>query len=118
MSPTTELRRYVSLDALAHMLRNEQLRLTRVDKFDDPFEGSVPQKQIDDQVPLFSSRNELQMMSVAAHFPGMSMPPRRRLDAWTEMTLRRRALTRSTHASSWSSGHESEAMWRLYCRDG
>jgi hypothetical protein len=48
----------------------------------------------------------------------MSMPPHRNLDPWTEMTLRRRAKTRSVHASCWTAGHESEAMWRLYCRDG
>jgi hypothetical protein len=118
MHEATELRRYTTLHALVHTLRNRQLRLTRVDKFFDPFEGSVPKKQIDDQVPIFSSRNAVQMMSVAAYYPGMSMPPRRSLDPWTEMTLRRRAKTRSTHASCWTAGHESEAMWRLYCRDG
>src|SRR3989475_12751970 len=58
------------------------------------------------------------MRGVAAHYPGMSLPPRRNLDPWTEMTLRRRAKTRSAHASCWTAGHESEAMWRLYCRDG
>ena len=33
------------------------------------------------------------------------------------MTLRRRAATRSAHASCWILGPESEAMWRLYCED-
>jgi len=118
MDPATELRRYTTINALAQMLRNRRLRLTRVDTFQDPFEGSVPKRQIEDQLPIFSSRNAAQMMSVAAHYPSMSMPPRRSLDPWTEMTLRRRAKTRSAHASCWTAGHESEAMWRLYCRDG
>ena len=118
MDAATELRRYTTLDAFVHILRNRQLRLTRVDKFHDPFEGSVPKRHIDDQVPIFSSRNMVQMMGVAAHHPSMSLPPRRHLDPWTEMTLRRRAKTRSAHASCWTAGHESEAMWRLYCRDG
>jgi hypothetical protein len=100
------------------MLRNRRLRLTRVDTFPDPFEGSVPKRQIDDQLPIFSSRNAALMMSVGAYYPSMSMPPRLSLDPWTEMTLRRRAKTRSAHASCWTAGHESEAMWRLYCRDG
>src|SRR2546425_7788980 len=117
MDPATELRRYTTLDALVQILRNQQLRLSRLDTFQDPFEGSVPKRQIDDQLPLFSSRNAFQMMSVAAHYPSMSMPPRCNLDPWTEMTLRRRAKTRSAHASCWTAGHESEAMWRLYCRD-
>ena len=118
MDAAIELRRYTTLDALVHILRNRQLRLTRVDKFHDPFEGSVPKRQIDDQLPIFSSRNAAQIMGVAAHHPSMSMPPHRHLDPWTEMTLRRRAKTRSAHASCWTAGHESEAMWRLYCRDG
>lgn len=117
MEGTIELRRYTTLDALVYMLRNRQLRLTRVDKFPDPFEGSIPKKQFDDQVPIFSRRNVVQMMGVAAYYPGMTLPPRRNLDSWTEMKLRRRAKTRSAHASCWTAGHESEAMWRLYCRD-
>jgi hypothetical protein len=117
MDETTELRRYITLEALVHIFRDQRLRLTRVDKFLDPFEGSVPKRQIDDQLPLFSSRNAIQMMSVAAHYPGMSLPPRRNVDPWMEMTMRRRAKTRSAHASCWTAGHESEAMWRLYCRD-
>ena len=35
------------------MLRDRQIRLTRIDAFPDPFEGSVPKKQIDDQVAIF-----------------------------------------------------------------
>jgi hypothetical protein len=31
MDPATELRRYTSLNAVEHMLRDSQLRLTRVD---------------------------------------------------------------------------------------
>jgi len=118
MDEATELRRYTTLDALVHTFRNRQLRLTRVDKFHDPFEGSVPKRQVDDQVPIFSNRKEVQMMGVAGYYPSMSMPPQRHLDPWTEMTLRRRAKTRSAHASCWTAGHESEAMWRLYCRNG
>lgn len=118
MDEATELRRYTTLEALVHIFRDQRLRLTRVDKFLDPFEGSVPKRQIDDQLPLFSSRNAIQMMSVAAHYPGMSIPPRRNVDPWMEMTMRRRAKTRSAHASCWTAGHDSEAMWRLYCRDG
>jgi hypothetical protein len=118
MDPATELRRYITLDALVQILGNRKLRLTRLDTFPDPFEGSVPIREIDNQVPIFSSRNVDQMRSVAAHYPGMSMPPRRQrpLDPWTEMKQRRRAKTRSAHASCWTAGHESEAMWRLYCR--
>ena len=32
------------------------------------------------------------------------------------MTRLRRAKTRSTYACCWAAGHESEALWRLYCK--
>ena len=97
MDPVSELRRYTTLDTLVQILRDRQLRLTRVDTFQDPFEGSVPKMQIDDQLLLFSSR--YQMMSSSARYRGTSMPPHPSMDPWTEWTLRRRAKTRSAHAS-------------------
>ena len=111
MEASTELRRYITLDGLFDIFRNRRLRFTRIDKFNDRFEGSVPKRQIDDQLPLFASRKTIQMMH------HMSMPFRPNHDPWIEMTLRRRAKIRSAHASCWTAGPESEAMWRLYCRD-
>ena len=110
MASDTVLRRHMTLDGLVQTLAKQQLRLTRLDTFADPYEGSVPKQQIDDQLPLFSSRN---VFFEGGMNPGMPA----RLDLWTEMSLLRRAMTRSAHASCWSAGHESEAMWRLYCRD-
>jgi hypothetical protein len=76
MNSETELRRYMSLIALEDMLRKKQLRLIRVDMFQDPFEGSVPKKQIDDQLPAFSSWNAMLMgESMAAQYPGAALPP-------------------------------------------
>jgi hypothetical protein len=34
------------------------------------------------------------------------------------MTIRRRAATRSAHASCWTAACEIEPRWRLYCNDG
>ena len=120
VEPDTELRRYTSLNALEHTLRDNQLRLTRVDVFEDQFEGSVPAKQIADQLPAFSSWSAMQTMgeSIAAQHLGAAVPPRLVNDPWTRMTIRRRTGTRSAHASSWTAGPESELMWRLYCKDG
>lgn len=121
MEPGTQLRRYLPLVALEQMLREKQLRMTRVDQFhdDDSYEGSVPKQQIDDQVPIFSGWNAMQSMysQVAAHYPDMQLPQRPWRDPWEMMTIRRGALTRSVHASCWSAGPESGAMWRLYCED-
>jgi hypothetical protein len=116
MKRNTELRRYFGLNALVATLSNRQLRFTRIDQFADPFEGSVPKQQIDDQVVLFSGANFMQMTAVASHYPGMERPRYR--DMWTEMTARRRAMTRSIHACCWIAGPESEGMWRLYCDEG
>jgi hypothetical protein len=120
MDPATQLRRYTSLNALENMPRDKKLRLTRVDVFKDQFEGSVPKQQIEDQLPAFSSVNAMLMMgdAVAAQYPGATpTPPRPINDPWTRMTIRRRVATRSAHASCWIWGDESEAMWRLYCKD-
>jgi hypothetical protein len=45
----TTVLRYLSLSALITRMKTGRLRLTRVDKFQDPFEGSVPKQQMDDQ---------------------------------------------------------------------
>ena len=39
MEPDTELRHYTTLAALVQILSGRRLRLTRVDTFQDPFEG-------------------------------------------------------------------------------
>jgi hypothetical protein len=111
--------RYLSLSGLIATIKTRQLRLTRVDTFQDRFEGSVPKKQIDDQNILLSGAGSKRAMlnSVFAWFPSMGRlePPDE--DPWIRITRLRRAQTRSAHASCWSHGDESEALWRLYCAD-
>ena len=78
----------------------------------------MPKRQMDDQNVLFRGGAKRAMLnSVAAHHPGMArlMPPDE--DPWIRITRLRRARTRSAHASCWSAGDESEALWRLYCAD-
>jgi hypothetical protein len=120
MDPGTELRRYMHLGELEDTLRNKRLRLTRVDQFRDPFEGSVPKQQIDDQVAIFGGAHFMRMSVEAAlvHYPEAERPRHRFHDPWQKVTTLRRAAKRSTHASCWTHGPESEAMWRLYCNDG
>jgi hypothetical protein len=117
MDPDTPLWRYLSLDAVIATVRDRQLRFTRVDTFADPFEGSVPKQQIDDQVVLFGGayRTRTMYKSVAAHHPSGAMSIPEWEDPWVRMTRLRRAKTRSTHACCWAAGDESEALWRLYC---
>ena len=120
MDPGTELHRYMCLGELEDMLRNRRLHLTRVDQFEDPFEGSVPKRQIDDQAAIFGGAHFIRMSMEAAlaHYPETERPRRPFHDPWQRVTTLRRAATRSAHASCWTAGPESEAMWRLYCEDG
>ena len=111
--------RYLTLSAVIATIKTRRLRLTRVDRFQDPFEGSVPKKQIEDQnLLLISGESRRTMMNcVAAHYPGLarSMPPDE--DPWNRTKRLRRARTRSSHASCWSAADESEVLWRLYCAE-
>jgi hypothetical protein len=113
--PGTHMWRYLSLDAVIETVRDRKLRFTRVDKFPDPFEGSVPKQTIDDQVMLFGGAYHM-LTSVAAWHPSGAMSLPEREDPWERMTRLRRAKTRSTHACCWAAGHESEALWRLFCK--
>jgi hypothetical protein len=119
MSGDTPVWRYLTLSAVIATIKTQHLRLTRVDRFQDPFEGSVPKKQIEDEIPLFiaAASGRTMMNCIAAHYPDMAslMPPDEDLSIRT--TRLRRARTRSAHASCWSAGDESEALWRLYCAD-
>jgi hypothetical protein len=102
------------------MFIERHLPLTRIDQFRDPVEGSVTTQEINNQVLVFSGANFMrsQMQQLGAHYPEMEQPRFQHRDPWELMTIRRRVLTRSAHASCWTWGPESEAMWRLYCTDG
>jgi len=119
MSGDTPVWRYLTLSAVIATIKTRRLRLTRVDRFQDPFEGSVPKAQIEQQtLLLIGAESRRAMMSpVAAHHPGMARPMPPDEDSWTRITRLRRSRTRSAHASCWSAGDESEALWRLYSAD-
>ena len=120
IAPNYQVWRYMSLEAATTMLRDSQMRYTRIDHFEDPFEGSVPKQEIDNQILLFSGEQaaEMQMEAIFLHSPSMEIPKTPYRDRWAEMTKSRRFKTRSAHASCWRWGDDSEAMWRLYCNDG
>src|SRR5580658_4122886 len=119
IAPGTPLCRYVHLIELEHLLADHQLRLTRIDQFPDPFEGSVPQASIDALVPIIGGgqMTRTMMECVAAHYPGMELPPRDTRDPFELIATRRKAAARSAHASCWTMAQETEPRWRLYCKD-
>ncbi|MCX2865249.1 hypothetical protein OOZ63_25815 [Paucibacter sp. PLA-PC-4] len=114
----TRLWRYMGLQGLTAMLTSNTLRLTRLDGFDDPFEGTLPHSQIvqmnqqfaaavDPTEPIYRQRSR------------QAIDPRRRSISWREeMRQRREAQIRCAHASCWRHGTESDGMWRLYCANG
>jgi hypothetical protein len=120
MPDDTTVWRYLSLSAVVQTIKTRRLRLTRVDTFDDPFEGSVTKKDMETQDILFigAESRRSTMNIIASYHQGMAGPAKPAEDSWLRMTRLRRARTRSAHASCWSSGDESEAIWRLYCKDG
>jgi hypothetical protein len=115
ISDDTPVWRYFSRAAAVATVTTKTLRLTRVDTFEDPFEGSVPKQTMDDQVPLFSGGNAARGMML--EYDSLAMYCDIREDRWMRMTRLRRARTRSAHVSSWSIGDESELLYRLYCTE-
>jgi hypothetical protein len=63
MSGDTPVWRYLTLSAVIATIKTQHLRLTRVDRFQDPFEGSVPKKQIEDQILLLGGAASRRMMN-------------------------------------------------------
>lgn len=115
ISDDTPVWRYQSLSAVFGTIRTRKLRLTRIDTFQDPFEGSVPFSHNDLQALLFGGMMNSIVPNHNAEMVKSSLPPDE--DPWARVIRLRRARTRSAHASCWSIGEESEAIWRLYCHD-
>jgi hypothetical protein len=111
MDPSTPVTRYFSLRALIATIREQRLRVTRVDTFWDRHEGSVPKKQVDDQIPIISGDATARyLMDWEA-----GTEPLIGEDGITLVTRLRKAKTRSAHASCWAAGDELDALWQLHC---
>src|SRR5690242_4102968 len=85
--PEAKLWRYLSFARLASLLQSSRLHFTRVDNFDDHFEGAWPKSDVEHWEKLKDFR----------------------VVRFTELMRQRVAV------SCWvESPHESAAMWRLY----
>jgi hypothetical protein len=113
----TLVRRYFDLEGALATLGTRKLRLTRIDTFDDPFEGSIPVPQHDGQMVIAASRYQfvMEQSDWYSHPEGQSFLRDAEEELYTKLERLRRARTRSAHASCWSIGAESEILWRLYC---
>lgn len=124
MPDETVLWRYTDLAKFIWTIANQKLYLTRADCLGDAFEGSVPQAYHQAQMDGLA-RAAFDSPEGWIHLP----KPRVLFAEFREalekeiaphISAHRIAYLRSSHVSCWRHGHESEAMWRLYCgpRDG
>jgi hypothetical protein len=103
----TVLWRYLSLARFMNLLEHKTLWFSRMDKFDDPLEGTFTDVELDQMASL----------SVSSALPilGFSRPAGTVKDA-TQSFLRIIEIIRMSHfVSCWREGpHESMAMWDIY----
>lgn len=91
--------RYMSLAKLISLIETKSLYLTRIDRFADPYEGTLTARTaagIDMFLKNFGSPN-----------------------GFAELRKIFQESRKETFVSCWhANDHESEAMWRLYCGSG
>jgi hypothetical protein len=112
---TAEAWRYMPLSQLLSILLTGELPLIRVDLLGDPFEGSVTAEVLAQDVVM--SMGTTRFGRTYGPRAGQAMTPTEVLE---EFRRTRVSILRSSHASCWRMGKESEGMWRLYCgqKDG
>jgi hypothetical protein len=103
--------------AAVDLLRQQKLRMTLVDHLRvvfDPFEGSVPDVEIERQGLVIRGSWPTAMQ----YRPGAPGNNQWEMDGHARLKQIRMAKVRSAYVSCWTFGPESEGMWRLYCNDG
>ena len=99
LDSTARVWRYLDLPKFIDLLHKRTLTLSRIDKFLDPFEGSIP----------FHTLQELERR---LNLHGINQQSREQ-----GFQIRKSMRTR-TYANCWNlSESESNALWRLYCGD-
>ena len=111
--PSVTVWRYLDLAKYLSMLESNALFFSRLDKLNDPFEGSRPRATIEAKdaslALLFGGLGAIEPEETAKRVAEI-----KRLDS----TLAR-AMTRWCAANCWHLGeHESAAMWDVYMRTG
>jgi len=103
---STRVWRYMDLPKLISILDKRQLFLSRLDKLNDPHEGSVPRMISSEDLKLYWK--EL--------WKELDLPQDFIEDLAKTILEIRQCMPAATYVSCWHlSDNESEAMWRLYC---
>jgi hypothetical protein len=98
--------RYLSYEKFESLLVDKGLFFCRLDKFSDPFEGSVPTREVEfriNEAKKYASRFNLEFSLEKDDKPIADM---------------HRRSKRTTIANCWQiNNNESDAMWQLYLKD-
>lgn len=114
--------RYMSFAKFASMLATKTLRFTRLDQFDDPFEGafpaadlpilraSMPKGDADYDAFAFFDEDEDEYYRLGTR------AEQRKVRTWSDAAKQWRSVT---YANCWHENeHESAAMWDVYAASG
>ena len=108
--------RYGQLWKLLYAIEHRVLWFTLLDvlKRDyDPFEAAVPVKTKESDMMIRGSSQD--MRQIRPMFDPYCAPPHHVVTLMPTIEQRRKGLLRSAYACCWRYGHESDAMWQLYC---
>lgn len=117
---STILRRYIPEDRLLSFLQSHELYFCRVDRFSDPFEGSVPRREYEHRPLAYRQAADFYRRYRLDDGTALDIPEQ------TDETLEQELLNRSEwgrtfrqgyYANCWNTyepGNYADAMWRLY----
>lgn len=98
--------RYLKIDKYYDLISNNRLFFCRIDLFEDPFEGSIPKREVDYR-PIESIK--------ISHFNNNPITLDEAKIRDTAMAETHRLYRQTYIVSCWHMNqHESEAMWKLY----
>src|SRR5271170_6015810 len=98
LDPSANVWRYTSFAKFVSMIESSSLWFTRADRFDDPFEGSTTQQNIDIESAEFASNGYL-------------------MEPLVSRSERLKIVRKSSFVNCWhASEYESAAMWTCYTK--
>lgn len=100
--------RYMNFDKFISMLETESLFFCRADKFSDPFEGTIPRKEVEYRPTSFRQICDIYNVPFETE----------KFEKWESKIIDFNKRTRiSTVINCWHiNNYESDAMWRLYLK--
>lgn len=98
--------RYLDFEKFESLLRDKALFFCRLDKFNDPFEGSVPRREVNYRIN--AGRRYAKRFNLSFDTEKDDKP----------IADEHKRLKRTTIANCWQiNQNESDAMWQLYLKD-